>query len=91
MSPASDIKINGICYGEYDHEIVAPEQAPLLQCLGPDFLHYAGINALRDSISEMKTSSRENWVGCPKNHFHASLLQLGGCVLLLRAHLPHTR
>src|SRR5262245_7008185 len=47
---------------EENQQFVAPEQHEFFPRLSQDFLH-SGISDLRDSMSEMKTSSRENGTG----------------------------
>src|SRR5262249_53096391 len=53
---------DGHQYGQQDQQLVAPEQPPLLDCLGQNLLH-SGIADLRDSMSEINTSSSENSAG----------------------------
>ena len=47
---------------QQDQQLVTPEQPEFLHRLGQDFLH-SGISDLRDSMSEIKTSSSENGTG----------------------------
>src|SRR5262245_54751709 len=53
---------NGHQHRQENQQLVAPEQHEFLQSLSPDFLH-SGISDLRDSMSEMNTSSNENGIG----------------------------
>src|SRR5262249_28017003 len=50
--------------GQHNQQLVPPEQHEFLPSLGQDLLH-SGISDLRDSMSDMNTSSREKGTGCP--------------------------